>query len=419
MALYDSPSHTGPAAVSGAISGIQFIGSHQQTYGLIPLHREDIRLLTPSSRDADFPGMSQMTYLNTAAEGIIPTAVQQALHQYASDKLLGMDGRVLHEAQWDQAKSQLAKIYGLSDDEVSICSCSSEAYNLASLALGLTSEDEVIINDLDYPAGVTPWLAARDQPVIKIWKSREGSLRIEDLISLLSNKTRLVTTSLVSFYNGYKVNLDEIASAVRQHSSALLAVDVTQALGRIAVDLRSADLIISSTHKWILASHGGGLVGVPSTRAKEFTCPAGGWFNRTNPFDADRFQHAPTKPGAASFTVGMPNYSAVYAINASLKYIQSVGVKNIQAHAQPLTEHCLKEIAKLDVELLTPQDPSSLAGIIAFNHPKADVLHRALHARNIHVMNSAGRLRIAIHGYNTSQDIETLLSTLHKELARL
>ena len=38
---------------------------------------------------------------------------------------------------------------------------------------------------------------------------------------------------------------------------------MTQALGRVPLDLADVDLIVSSTHKWILATHGGGLVGVP------------------------------------------------------------------------------------------------------------------------------------------------------------
>ncbi len=78
-----------------------------------------------------------------------------------------------------------------------------------------------------------------------------------DLLPLLNSRTRLVTTSLVSFYNGYRINLSEIAGAVRKHSPALIAVDVTQALGRIELNLSDADLIVSSTHKWLLATHGG------------------------------------------------------------------------------------------------------------------------------------------------------------------
>src|SRR5690606_16361683 len=114
---------------------------------------------------------------------------------------------------------------------------------------------------------------------VRLWRSKEGALHIDDLIPLLGERTRLVQVSLVSFFNGYKVDLPALCQAVRQHSDALISVDVTQALGRIPLALDDVDLIVSSTHKWILASHGGGIVGVPSKRAAQWTVPAGGWLN--------------------------------------------------------------------------------------------------------------------------------------------
>ena len=241
-------------------------------------------MLTAESRQSDFPALAGMTYLNTAAEGIPPRAVLQALAQYGQDKLLGMDGRKRHEAQWQAVRQHAAKAFGLTPDEIGICSCSSEAFNLAALALQLREGDEVVINDLDFPAGATPWLQSTCAATVKVWRSRQGALRVEDLQALLTPRTRLVSASLVSFYNGFRLPLAETIATIRRHSHALLALDVTQALGRITLDLRDVDLMVSSTHKWILASHGGGLVGVPQARAAEWTVPAGGWFNLQNAF---------------------------------------------------------------------------------------------------------------------------------------
>jgi selenocysteine lyase/cysteine desulfurase len=112
----------------------------------------------------------------------------------------------------------------------------------------------------------------------------------------------------------------------------------------------------------------------------------------------------------------MPNYPAVYAIEAALRYLRQVGVPAIYTAAQPLTEHCLREIARLPVELLTPLETNSLAGIIAFRHPDAERIQRQLHQRGVHIMAHAGRLRVAIHGYNTAADVETLLRELHTAL---
>src|SRR5262245_13808425 len=159
-------------------------------------------MLDEQSRRRDFPSLEGMTYLNTAAEGIPPLVVGEALAQYFRDHQLGMDGRVRHYAQLDAAKELAGHMFGLSAAEVAICSCSSEAYNLAALALRLQPGDEVVINDLDFPAGATPWLQPSCPATARLWRNRSGALRVEDLVPLLGPRTRLVTVSLVSFYNG-------------------------------------------------------------------------------------------------------------------------------------------------------------------------------------------------------------------------
>lgn len=373
-------------------------------------------MLTPASRLRDFPSLAHRTYLNTAAEGIPSIAVREALLRYFTDHERGMDGRDAHFAELNALKSLTGRLYGLSPDEIAVCSCSSEAFNLAAMALRLKAGDEVVINDLDFPAGATPWLQRDSAATVRLWQSRAGALRLEDLVPLLNSKTRLVSTSLVSFFNGYMIPLPAVVETVRRHSPALLAVDVTQALGRIALDLSGVDLIVSSTHKWILACHGGGLVGVPRGRAADWHVPAGGWFNLHDAFGPHRFERAESLPGAPGFAVGMPNFPAIYAIRAALDYLLAVGVSAIDEAARPLVQHCLAEVARLPVELLTPPDPASLAGILAFRHPAAEKIYHHLHARNIHVMHHAGRLRIAIHGYNTTEDIDCLLRELRSAL---
>ncbi len=374
-------------------------------------------VITDESRLRDFPSLAEKTYLNTAAEGIPPRSVLDALHQYATDIELGYDGRARHDVQWSQAKAQVAGAYGLTPDEVTICSCSSEAYNMAAMALHLQAGDEVVINDLDFPAGATPWLSPTCPATVKVWRHRVGKLHVDDLVPLLSTRTRLVTTSLVSFLNGFRVSLKPMVEMIRKNSSALIAVDVTQALGRIPLQLDDVDLIISSTHKWILASHGGGLVAIPADKAEAWTTHAGGWFNQQNAFDADRFERAINKPGAGSFTPGMPNYPAVYAINAGLNYITSVGVSAIDAHCRPLVDACYDGLRKMPVQMMTSDNPDERAGIIAFQYPDAESVFQKLHAQNIHMHHHAGRLRVAIHGYNTAADIDKFLKAIHALIA--
>ncbi|MFM8498368.1 MAG: aminotransferase class V-fold PLP-dependent enzyme [Planctomycetia bacterium] len=374
-------------------------------------------MLDDASRRRDFPSLAGITYLNTAAEGIPPPAVAEALARYAADKLLGMDGREPHGRVHTLARRRAAELLGLTTDDVALCSSSSEAFNLAALALAPRDGDEVVVNDLDFPAGATPWLQPSSRATVRVWRHRDGRLHTEDLARELSARTRLVTVSLVSFYNGFLLDLAATAAVVRRHSPALLAVDVTQALGRIPLDLSAADLVVSSTHKWILATHGGGIVGVPPHRKGEWTVPAGGWFHLEDAFGPDRFARAVSRPGAAGFAVGMPNYPMAYALEAALAYVGGIGVAAIDAHARPLVMHCLEGLRGLPVELLSPSDPGQLAGILAFRHPRAEAIHGVLHRAGIHVMHTAGRMRVAIHGYNTAADVERFLAVLASALA--
>jgi cysteine desulfurase/selenocysteine lyase len=377
-------------------------------------------MLTIESRSLHFPGLASMTYLNTAAESIPPSCVGEAIRRYWEDKLCGMSGRESHFAHVEACREIAAKTVGLDPDEVSFCSCSSEAYNLLASALDMNSDDEVVVSDLDFPAGATPWLRAARPPQLRLWRATPcGELLTDDLEPLLSAKTKLVQVSLVSFYNGFRVHWASLRDAVRRLApAAVLAVDVTQAMGRIRLDCDGADILISSTHKWTLGIHGGCVVGIPRESASRLTTHAGGWLHLTNAFDPDRFQTAITKVGASSFSVGMPNFVALYALNSSLRYLDEIGIEAISRHADPLVANLARGLSGLGIQLMAPYRPDRSAGIVAFRHSLSASLDQTLRQENIHVMHHAGRIRVAVHGYNTSADIEKLLNVLEIGLVK-
>ena len=376
-------------------------------------------MLTDSSRAADFPSLHGIHYLNTAAESIPPVCVNEAVAEYMQHKSLGMRGRDFHFPRVEACREITAKHLGLATDEVSFCSCSSEAYNLLANALQLTPKDEVVITDLDFPAGATPWLTAPEssRPVTRLWKNHDGALNLVDLAGLLNERTALVQISLVSFYNGHRVPFPKLRDMIRLLApQAIVAVDVTQALGRVALDCQDADILISSTHKWTLGIHGGGVIGIPKKSATRLTTQAGGWYHIANAFDADRFESARIKPGALSFSVGMPSFAALYALNASLRYLDQIGIANITSHADPLVAQVYAGLKELNIKTLCAAQPDCSSGIVAFTHINTAAINEALLAQNIHVMHQVGRIRIAVHGYNTCEDIEKLLATLRSAL---
>ena len=380
-------------------------------FGFFPV---SFGMLTPESRLRDFPTLDGIAYLNTAAESIPPMCVFDAMSDYCNDKAMGMRGRDPHFAKVEECREVAARMIGLQPHEVSFCSCSSEAYNLLASALNLKSDDHIILTDIDFPAGATPWLTAREKPHVSLWKMRDGSLEVLDLLPLLTSRTRLVQLSLVSFYNGYRIPWRNVVDKIRRMApQALIAVDVTQALGRLELGCSDADIIISSTHKWTLGLHGGCIVGIPERNAEVLTTTAGGWYHLENAFNDDRFERAVVKSGALSYSVGMPSFGPIYALNASLRYLEGIGIENIAAHADPLVAKADAGLRALGLTPMVKLDQTLRpTGIIAFKHPEVARFHAALEAAEVHVMHHAGRIRVAIHGYNTEEDIDRLLAVL-------
>jgi len=375
-------------------------------------------MLSAEKRLRDFPALSRLTYLNTAAESIPPQCVHEAIKQYCLDKNDGMRGREAHFATLEACRAISARMIGLATEEVSFCSCSSEAYNLLANALDLKQEHEVVITDLDFPAGATPWLNAATPPTVQLWKAQEGALLAEDLIPLLNERTRLVQVSLVSFFTGHRLDWAPFIQTVRGYApNALVSVDITQALGRVDLDCEDADCFISSTHKWTLGIHGGCAVGIPQKRASQVTTNAGGWFHLQNAFEPDRFDRAVSKSGAASFSVGMPNFVSLYALNASLRYLDEVGVVNIAAHTDPLVHQMEAGLRELGLTPMAAQREGYASGILAFLHEDTETIHRAMEDAEVHIMHHAGRLRMALHGYNTRKDVEKFLEVLRAGLS--
>jgi selenocysteine lyase/cysteine desulfurase len=123
-----------------------------------------------------------------------------------------------------------------------------------------------------------------------------------------------------------------------------------------------------------------------------------------------------TKPGAASFSVGMPNFAALYALNAALRYLDSVGIATIAAHADPLVKALHDGLHELGLKPMSPLRPDRPAGIVAFQHPMSANIHNSLEKAEVHVMHQAGRVRLAVHGYNTPDDIHRALTVIASAL---
>ena len=185
-------------------------------------------------------------------------------------------------------------------------------------------------------------------------------------------------------------------------------VDATQSLGVVPVPAAACDILVASTCKWLLGSHG--LAAFYWNRARRPGLePAGiGWYSVVDdlhfPYDL--------RPDAGRFELGAPNFPGLYGLEAGLDLLLEVGVERIERHVLGLGTALLDGLRELDLPLMTPRNPALRAGIVSWLDSDPAAATKRLEQQGILVTGSAGRVRAGIHLYNSLADIERLVAAM-------
>ncbi|MFN0168810.1 MAG: aminotransferase class V-fold PLP-dependent enzyme [Bryobacteraceae bacterium] len=366
-----------------------------------------------------FPRAGQVTYLDTAAEGLPAPGAEQALDDYHRDKATGTPGRRRFFAVERSCRESLARLLGSTPDDVTLVSNATEALAILANSLPLQAGDEIVINDLEFPSNVLAWLRLREAGVrVRVVESAHGAIPLDAFAAAINARTRLVTISQVSYKTGaqypYLPQLAELA----HRAGAVFCVDATQALGRVPVSLQGVDYLVASTYKWLLGVHGlGVLYCAPELRAR-LTPSSLGWYSVDGVFGPNRFEAYTLKPDASRFSGGMPNFPSIYVLKQSVDFLLTADVAACDARLKPAVAKLRQGIANLGLSLLTPEDPAFASGIVAFSHSKPEELGGALEQEGVVTWYGDGRVRASAHLYNDESDIDRYLATLASLVAK-
>ncbi|NDJ28085.1 cysteine desulfurase, NifS family [Campylobacter sp. MIT 12-8780] len=169
--------------------------------------------------------------------------------------------------QWGSAthaplREAMDKLYaglGARDiDDIIITSCATESINwvLKSIYFDYIlgkERDEVIISGVEHPAVSMAafFLKSLGVKVIDLPVNSEGLCSVDDLKSVISEKTALVNVMWANNETGMIFPIKELAELSHEYG-ALFHTDATQAVGKIKVDFNAAgvDLASFSAHKF-------------------------------------------------------------------------------------------------------------------------------------------------------------------------
>jgi cysteine desulfurase/selenocysteine lyase len=247
---------------------------------------------------------------------------------------------------------------------------------------------------------------------------------LDDLPSLLSERTKVVALSHVSNALGTVNPVQEIAAAAHE-VGALVVVDGAQGAVHTKVDVRAlgVDCYAFSGHKMC------GPTGIGALWARRDLLEAmspyqgGGEMIHFVGRDESTWAEVPHK-----FEAGTPNIAGAIGFGAAVDYLGGIGMDAIQAHERRLMEYALARVGEVKgIRIYGPESLDEHSAVVSFTlgdaHPHdistivdADgVAIRAGHHCAQLVMKHFGvasTARASFYLYNTEEDVDRLVESL-------
>jgi cysteine desulfurase/selenocysteine lyase len=360
---------------------------------------------------AKFPVTSRSVYLNTAAAGPLAESTARAGTLYYQQMM--NDGDV-HWDDWleqrEQVRARVAAFINAEPEEIGFTTNTSTGMNLIIDALD--KHGEVISCDLEFPVSTIPWMHRRIP--IHLVQSVDGVVRADDLRAAMNTRTGILSLSYVQFSNGFRSDLEELASIKGNHA---LVVNASQAAGVFDIDVKrmKIDALCTTGHKWMLSGYGSGFVYISKELQAASWQRTIGWLSVHDPYAMRNDEVHLRHDASARAELGSPHFAGVFALGASVELMQSIGMQNIEARALELNRVLTSRLEEIGWRVLSPigdERYRSAQTLVAAANP-AQVVSR-LAEQKILVTEKPQGIRVATDFFNNEDDIGQLIDTLHR-----
>ena len=386
----------------------------------------------------DFPILQRevykrpLVYLDNAATTQKPLCVLDAMREeylnvnanvHRGVHYLSQQATDLHEAARETVR---AFINARKIEEIVFTRGTTEAINLVASSYcesQMKVGDEVLVTEMEHHSNIVSWQlqAQRKGIVVKhLPITDEGLLCIDDIDAYLTERTKLVSVAHVSNVLGTINPVKDIIRKAHERGIPVL-VDAAQSAPHMKIDVQDmdCDFLALSGHKMY------GPTGIGVLYGKEE------WLEKLPPYQGGRemidkvtwekttFERLPFK-----FEAGTPDYVATHGLATAIKYMQTVGLENIEAHEKELTRYCMEQMRTIPGIRFFGEAPQKDA-VVSFH--VGDIHHLDLGTlldrlgiavRTGHHcaqplmdrLGIAGTVRASFAMYNTKEEIDALVA---------
>ena len=378
-------------------------------------------------RKSDFLIEDGYTYLNAAYTHPIPKVAMEAVRRAAEGRCSVPPPTA---GQSGTPRTLFAELINAKASEVAYVSSTSAGENLVVQALELDRrfDGNVVTDGLHFEGALLHLqeLKKRGLDVRVVKPTKDFRIDMADLEKAVDRRTRLVEVSSASMYNGFQHNLKAVCDLAHANGAYVYA-DIIHSAGAEPFDVRTSgvDFAACSSFKWLMGDFGIGFLYVKEALLDRIPRPVMGYYQAPNleqfyPPNLPSGEYTPVsytlqKTATGFFESGTLTGGPainVALLTASLNYIKSLGVANIQAHRQPLIRKLQQEVPRLGFVAVTPPESTGPNVTFAKQNLAQTEIPRKLQAGRVNVRLSTHWMRLSPSVYNDMADIDRFLDVI-------
>lgn len=327
--------------------------------------------------------------------------------------------------QTDQARAVFARLLGgpARADDVAIVPAASYGMAVACRNTPIARGQRVLALDEEFPSTILSWRErAREAGADFVLLPRPADddwTRV--VLAAIDQRTAAAALPHCHWIDGARLDLAAIGAKLRA-VGAVLALDLTQSLGAMPLDLAAVDpdFLVAACYKWLLGPYSTGFLYV-APRRQDGVPLEHSWFSRggAENFSGLTDYREDFAAGARRYDVGEPsNFALLPPTVAALEQLMAWGIGSISETAGALAGAIVGRgmalgLTAVPTELRAPH----YVGLRRATGFPADLVTRLAGSR-VYVSVRGGRtLRITPHVYNDAADVDRLFEALTAALS--
>ena len=363
-----------------------------------------------------FPVVHNLLYFDSAHQTPLATSVRSALDQFYDEGQHSGGPKAVWLARAEATRQQLADLLHASAREIAFTKNTSEGLNVIANALALKSGDEVLMVQGDHPNNSYAWLNLQSKGVRTHFVPLESEVAsAQTFAPFITEHTKVISLSHVTFHAGQRNALASIGALCQKHGIHLV-VDAMQSIGVLDLDVKALGIsaLAAGCHKGLLIPQGLGLLYVDG--ALEGLKPAYlGIAGVSNP-PADMVATAGDyliKRDAGQFELGNLNLPALYALSASLRLLQHLGLRAVEEHVLKLGDRLIEHLDRLGIDLVGPRSRENRLHIYVLKL-SLDPWMKIFETHQVRVSPDRDGIRVSFGIFNTFEEVDRLAGILEE-----